>query len=90
MRSLTDEQVKQARELYETGKFTKKAIGEMFNVSITTIALWLPIDNSKRLVKFNSYTLNNKLCKKCNEPLITHKRCEHCTILLHDNICDCL
>lgn len=88
-RSLNDEQIKRIRFLYTEYHLTKTELAKRFNCSITTIALWLPIESKYRDFKLNFNKKHKNICKKCNEPIKTHKKCKYCTILLHDNQCDC-
>jgi hypothetical protein len=89
MKSLTDKQVLEIRELYQSGLYTKKQLSEMYNCSQTTIALWLPEISVYREYKFSLRTQRPKNCYKCGELLETHKTCKWCTILLHDKPCIC-
>jgi len=89
IRSLKDEQLNELRCLFSSGNYKKIDLAKKYNCSITTIALWLPLSNKDRYKKFKS-GLSCKLCYKCNEPTKTHKRCNNCTILLHDKPCDCI
>jgi hypothetical protein len=82
-RSLSDEQVKQIRELYNTGDYTMKSLARKFKCSIATIDLWLDEDDSKRIKKFFNYGG----CEKCGAKMKSHPRCQYCGILIHEDGC---
>lgn len=84
-RSLTDEEVERIRDLFYTEKYTKTELANKFHCTITTIALWLPIEEEVRLNKFHSNKKHEPLCKRCGKQLKTHLRCALCTRLLHNN-----
>ncbi len=51
-RSLTDEQVKEARKLYFEMGLTQREIAQGFNCSIVTISLWVDPNEDRRKKKF--------------------------------------
>ena len=90
MRSLSDNQIVELRELYKTNSFSKKQLSVHFKCSPTTIALWLPEDNKAREDKFTYKRKKQTNCHKCNKLLKGHERCKRCTILLHGEKCFCV
>lgn len=89
VRSLTNQQLEKLRVLYQTGQYTKISLADKFNCSITTIALWIPIDDTERMKKFY-LKKPEQVCKQCGVTYKEHKRCKICTILLHNKDCDCV
>lgn len=87
-RSLSEIDIEQVRSMYSTGMYTKIGLAKKFNCSETTIRLWLPKEDTDREKKFRSQKIL-PICYKCNEFILTHKRCEYCTILLHNKPCTC-
>lgn len=83
MRSLTDKQVIEIRELFNSGLYSKKQLAEMYNCSQTTIALWLPVYSEYREVKIHIKRIKPKNCVKCDLPYEGHKRCIECTAYIH-------
>lgn len=51
-RSLTDEQVQEARKLYFEVGLTQREIAQNFNCSIVTISLWVDPNEERRTKKF--------------------------------------
>lgn len=51
-KSLTDEQVDEIRELYESGLYTQPELAERFSCSTMTISLWADRDDTRRKLKF--------------------------------------
>ena len=51
-RSLTDEQVKEARHLYHEIGQTQREIAQKFSCSIVTISLWVDPNEDRRVKKF--------------------------------------
>lgn len=89
MRSLTDKQVGEVRELFKSGLYNKKQLAEMYQCSEPTIALWIPEISPDREFKIHLKRERKIICIKCGISIKTHKRCPLCTILLHNIECDC-
>lgn len=89
MRSLTEKQISEIRELYKSGLYNKKELANMYNVSQPTIALWLPETSSFRDWKIHLRRERITICSKCGVSIKVHPRCSTCTILLHKIECDC-
>jgi len=51
-RSLTDEQVKEARKLHFEYKVSQTELANKYKCSITTISLWVDPDEGRRVKKF--------------------------------------
>lgn len=85
----SNEEITEMRTLYESGEYTKKDLSKIYSCSQTTIALWLPKVSEYRDKKLHNNRFSKACCVKCKESFTTHKRCELCTILLHDKPCDC-
>lgn len=67
---------------------TKKSIADKYNCSITTVALWLPEDDTLRKLKFKP-RVKKVVCHKCNAFIQGHRRCKSCTSLIHGEIDYC-
>ena len=59
-RSLTDEQVNEARRLYFEEKLTQREIAERYNCSIVTISLWVDPNDDRRQNKFHPVSRKTK------------------------------
>lgn len=89
-RSLTEKDLEEVRYLYAHERYTKLRLSQIYNCSITTIALWLPKRSKYRTLKLKSNSKRDiMVCYKCGEDIKNHKRCPLCTILLHNNTCSC-
>lgn len=89
MRSLTDKQISEIRELYKSGLYNQRELSEIYNCHPTTISLWIPETSPNREYKIHSKRERKTVCIKCGISIAIHPRCPICTILLHNIQCDC-